>query len=180
MATAKVGHHGPRQNHGLSHKAARRRGFGDLELHLSIPLPNASFGLIHQQRSLTDPPAPPPLHQSLQGSQLGLLGRRQLNQIIGIVVREPVRGCNPTPMHAGGGHRPVVIEFDPNAPGRIPLAGAQAEGAMAKGKRKHGQRAPGQVEAGGAATRFQIEGGSVHHQPTGIGHMDPDALLAIR
>jgi hypothetical protein len=174
-----AGDHGPGQDHRLGHQGARRRRFGDLQLGPLVVAADPALGLVQIEGPPGQPPAAPPLHQGMDLTEIPLLGRGQLDQLVGIAVTEAIGGSHPAGFQPKIRHRAVLGQLHPQAQGGAALAHAQAHRAGAEHLGEHRQGAPGQVEAAGPAPGFDVEGAVRRHQPAGVGDVNPQPRCAI-
>ena len=135
--------------------------------------------MIHLQGALGLAPLATALQEAIEHGKL-LIGRRgQLDQFVGILVGEPVKGSYPGAMELVAHHSPLAIELYCQAPGGATLALAEAEGSHREVGREHRHTAAGQVKAAGPPEGLLIQGATGGHEPARIGHMDPDAPTRV-
>ena len=131
--------------------------------------------MIHLQGALGLAPLTSALQEAIKNGQVPIGRGRQLDQLIAVLVGEPVEGADPGALELVAHHSTLAIELHRQAPGGAPLALAQAEGTLRKGGREHRHAAAGQIQAAGPAQGLLVQGTAGGHQAAGIGHMDPDA-----
>ena len=174
VLATEFGHGSTGQNHRLRHQQTGRRWFDHLKLRLLVPGNDPALRLIQQQGPLGHPPTSAAQHQLLQLGQIVILGRGELNQILGVLIAEALGGADPAALKGAGADRALVIQHHRETPGCRALALAQAQWSRRQAQWQHRHRAGGEIKAGCAATGLEIQGAAWFNQAIGIGNVNPD------
>ena len=119
---------GASKNHGLGHHHPRGTGLRDLHGQFTFTAANAPLRQIHQQGTTIDPPTAATLQQLMKLSKIRLFRRSEINQLISIVIRQPISGRDPAAQDSEVGNFPMLVEIDPGTPGGVATPGSEAEG----------------------------------------------------
>ena len=148
---------GTSKNHGLRHHHSGGTRLRDLHGQFALAAANPTFRQIHEQSTLTAAPATSAFQKSVKLSEIRVFGRSEIDQLIRILIGQSVTGSDPAAQDSEVADRPLLIEIDPGAPGRIAPTGSDAERTCRKFGGKHRKIASGEIETAASTSSLKIQ-----------------------